>query len=199
MAVTESGKEYARKIANDSSPELAIKIFNSVMDELLPRTAENSDLYIFTAHQVLKEWLQVGDDLQRHGFKRSALLVWEKDGPGMGDLEGWGMGHEIIIFLKKGRRASTDRRRSGVIHIPQVRPSDLIHPHEKPVQLLELFIKHSTDPGDFLVDPFGGSGSLVRAAERCGRSAVGIELDEKNYNLANDKLQSSEGAGMFDE
>lgn len=192
MAVTASGKEHARKIANDSDPKIAIEVFSAVMDVLLPKTADNSDLYIFTAHQVLKEWLQVADDLSRHGFHRSAILVWEKEGPGMGDLDSWGQGIEYILFLKKGRRPSSDRRRNGVFHIPQLRPDKLIHPHEKPTALLELFIKHSTDAGDFIVDPFCGSGSTVRAARNLGRNAVGIEYDPVNYEKALNKLNNEE-------
>jgi adenine-specific DNA-methyltransferase len=192
MAVTAGGKEYARKIANDESPEQAIKVFHDVMRVLLPKTSNNCDMYIFTAHQVLKEWLQVADDLAPYGFHRKALLIWEKDGPGMGDLNSWGMGHEIIIFLKKGNRAATAPRRSGVLHVPQLRPKDLIHPHEKPVPLLQMLLKHSTSEGDFVVDPFGGSGSLARAAREIDRSAVAIELDEKNYKLSLDKFNSQE-------
>lgn len=196
MATTSEGKEYARKIANDESPEIAMRVFNEVMDVLLPKTAADSDLYIFTAYQVVKEWMQLADDLGRHGFTRKAVLVWEKDGPGMGDLDSWGQGHEFIIYLKKGRRERTDTRRSGVLHVPQLRPNELIHPHEKPPDLLTYFIKHSTDPGDFLVDPFGGSGSLVRAAEREGRSSVAIEYDKVNYDLAVKKHEEGEGGGF---
>lgn len=196
QATTPDGKRYARKIANDENPQVAMRVFNEVMDVLLPKTAEDSDLYIFTAYQVLKEWLQLTDELARHRFVRKALLVWEKDGPGMGDLDSWGQGHEFIIYLKKGRRERSDTRRSGVLHVPQLRPTELIHPHEKPIPLLELFIKHSTDKGDFLVDPFGGSGSLVRAAQRCGRSAVAVEYDEENYLLAKKKLEEGEGSGF---
>lgn len=191
MATTAAGKSYARKIANDESPEQAIKIFNTVMDVLLPKTVANSDLYIFTAHQVLGEWLAVADSLTRHGYKRSAILVWAKDGPGMGDLDSWGMGHEFIIFLKKGRRPRSARRRSGVLSFPQIRPEKLIHPHEKPTSLLEELIRHSTSEGDLIVDPFAGSGSTVRTAKLLNRSALGIEQDEKNYKLAYDALHKT--------
>jgi adenine-specific DNA-methyltransferase len=197
MAVTKEGKDYARKIAGDDNPDTAMQLFREVTDVLLPRTAADSDLYVFTAYQVLKEWLVLLDEIgAKHSFVRKAVLVWEKDGPGMGDLESWGQGHEFIIYLKKGRRNKSDVRRSGVIHVPQLRPKELIHPHEKPTALLELFIKHSTDKGDFIVDPFGGSGSLVRAAKRLERSAVGIEYDEKNFELASKKL-AQEGEGLF--
>lgn len=197
MAKTEAGKDYARKIANDESPEVAIKVFRDVMEAVIPGMKDESDIYIFTAHQVLQEWLVFTEELlEPHGFRRKAILVWEKQGPGMGDLDSWGMGCEFILYYKRGSRKRTDTRRNNILAVPQLRPNELIHPHEKPEGLLELLIKHSTSPGDVLVDPFGGSGSLVRAARRSGRSAVAIELDEKNYELANRKLNEGEGAGF---
>lgn len=194
MAVTEQGKKYARKIANDESPEVAIKTFKNVMSVLLPKMRDDSDVYVFTSYQVLSDWLVMTDDFfPDFGFKRKAVLVWEKDGPGMGDLEcPWGMGCEFILFFQKGRRPKTAKRRNSVIRTPQLRPNQLIHPHEKPSTLLEALIKASTDEGDFLVDPFGGSGSLVRAARNCNRSAVAIEYDEFNYNEANKALHERE-------
>jgi adenine-specific DNA-methyltransferase len=193
MAKTAAGKANARKIANDESPEQAIKVFNEVMDVLLPKTKGEADLYIFTAHQVLKDWLDVADSLSRHGYTRSGILVWEKDGPGMGNLDAWGMSHEFVIFLKKGNRARTDKRRSGVIHIPQIRPERLIHPHEKPAALIELLLQHSTSRGDLAVDPFGGSGVLARAARNIERSGLSMEFDKMNYDRAYEALHGNHG------
>jgi len=199
MAVTAEGKNYARKIANDESPEIAMATFTKVMGAIIPGMKDESDIYVFTAHQVLEEWLTFTRNLfSPHGFTRKAVLVWQKDGPGMGDLNSWGMGCEFILYYKRGSRGITPgtARRNNVLHVPQLRPSDLVHPHEKPTALLQLLIQHSTSPGDFVVDPFGGSGSLVRAAEQCGRSAVAIEYDKDNYDLALKKLNEGEGGGM---
>lgn len=198
MAVTQHGKKYARKIANDETPEKAIQTFKQVMSSLLPRTVEHCDAYVFTSHQVIKEWLIMTDEfMPQFGFRRKAILFWEKDGPGMGDLEvPWGMGMEFILFFQKGRRNKTGTRRNSVISGPQIRPDKLIHPHEKPGWLLELLMKQSTVPGDFCVDPFGGSGSLARAARNIDRNAVCIELDEMNYSLA--KRALDEGSAGFD-
>lgn len=199
MAVTDHGKMHARKIANDETPEIAIKTFKDVMNVLLPKTAENCDAYIFTSYQVLKEWLVMLDDFMgAHTFRRKAVLVWEKDGPGMGDLEcPWGMGMEFILFYRKGNREKSVKRRNAVLHYPQVRPDKLIHPHEKPLPLLEDLIKASTDPNDFIVDPFGGSASLARAARKVSRSAVCIEYDPMNFELATKAFEQGEGGGFF--
>jgi site-specific DNA-methyltransferase (adenine-specific)/modification methylase len=199
MAVTEHGKGYARKIANDESPEIAVRTFKEVMTVLLPKTRPECDMYVFTSYQVLSDWLSMTDEfMPQFGFQRKAVLVWEKDGPGMGDLNcPWGMGVEFVLFFQKGPREKTSDRRNAVLHFPQLRPTDLIHPHEKPGGLLEYLIKSSTTPGQFLVDPFGGSGSLVRAARNCGRNAVAIEYDEKNYQLASEALNTSSAGFDF--
>lgn len=196
MAVTEAGKGYARKIANDESPEQAMSVFTQVMTNLIPAMKPDSDIYVFTAHQVLEEWLTFTRNLfSPWGYSRKAIIVWQKDGPGMGDLNSWGMGCEFILYYKRGNREMTDTRRNNVIAVPQLRPGQLIHPHEKPEALLELFIKHSTSPGDWIVDPFAGSGSLVRAARALRRPSIGIEYDEYNHRLAVDKLEGL-GAGL---
>jgi adenine-specific DNA-methyltransferase len=201
MAVTDHGKSYATKILNDETPEQAIEIYKNVMSVLLPKMVDNSDCYVFTSHQVVKEWLVMLDDfMPQFGLNRKAILYWEKDGPGMGDLNcPWGMGGEFIMFFQKGRREKSAERRNSIIRGPQVRPEKLIHPHEKPQWLLEKLIRTSTLPGQFLVDPFGGSGSLALAARSTGRNAVCIELDPKRHAPAVERLDSwTEGFGFGD-
>src|SRR5205814_10053408 len=51
------------------------------------------------------------------------------------------------------------------------------HPTMKPVQLPLRAISNSSVPGDVVVDPFGGSGSTLIAAEQTGRKAYLMELD----------------------
>jgi DNA modification methylase len=115
----------------------------------------------------------------------------------MGDLDvPWGMGIEFVLFYRRGNMPLKIPRRNGVIHIPQIPPGKLLHPHEKPQPLLELFIKASTDPCDFIVDPFSGSASLARAARSTGRSALCIEKDPHNHKIAERAFHES-GHGLF--
>lgn len=55
----------------------------------------------------------------------------------------------------------------------------VLHPTMKPVGLPGRAMKNSTKPGDIVLDPFGGSGSTLIAAEQIGRRAYLIELDPK--------------------
>ena len=49
----------------------------------------------------------------------------------------------------------------------------------KPVELVERAIRNSSRPGNVVLDPFGGSGTTLIAAEKSGRLARLIELDPK--------------------
>lgn len=183
-AVTPHGRKMARKIANDETFEQAANTFSAVMASVLPGMMDDSDMYIFTSWQVLHEWIPfVRELLKPHGFEHKAILQWEKSGPGQGDLECWGMGIEYCLYLKRGKWQGRTRR-NCVLHHQQVHASKLIHPHEKPEDLLIDLMRHSTRKGDFVIDPFGGSGSLARAARLIDRSAISIELDEFNYQQA---------------
>lgn len=54
-----------------------------------------------------------------------------------------------------------------------------VHPTMKPVALIERMLKHSARPGDLVLDPFGGSGSTLIAADRLGMAARLVEFDPR--------------------
>lgn len=66
----------------------------------------------------------------------------------------------------------------SVIRAEKPKRSDL-HPTMKPVELIERMLRHNARPGDIVLDPFGGSGSTLIAADRLGMCARLVELDPK--------------------
>jgi site-specific DNA-methyltransferase (adenine-specific) len=58
------------------------------------------------------------------------------------------------------------------------------HPTQKPVKMLEYLIKTYTDEGDTVLDFVMGSGSTGVACLNTNRNFIGIELEEKYYNIA---------------
>ncbi len=66
----------------------------------------------------------------------------------------------------------------SVINEPKPKRND-VHPTMKPVALIERMLRNSARPGDLVLDPFGGSGSTLVAADRLGMCARLIELDPK--------------------
>lgn len=57
--------------------------------------------------------------------------------------------------------------------------SSALHPTMKPVELIERMLRHNAITGDIVLDPFGGSGSTLIAADRLGMCARLVELDPK--------------------
>lgn len=118
------------------------------------------------------------------------LCVWTKSNGGMGSL--YRSQHELVFVFKKGadkhvnnvelgrfgRNRTNVWAYAGANAFKQGRDDELaMHPTVKPVALVEDAIKDVSDRGGLVLDPFGGSGSTLIAAERCGRSARLIELD----------------------
>jgi len=63
------------------------------------------------------------------------------------------------------------------------------HPAQFPIAVIERIVKACSNPGDVLLDPFLGSGSLIEAALRNGRQCVGFEVDSKYVRLAAGRIE----------
>jgi DNA modification methylase len=69
-----------------------------------------------------------------------------------------------------------------------------LHPTMKPVALVERAIRNSSKSRDIVLDPFGGSGTTLIAAERAGRRARLIELEPKYVDVIVQRWQDQTGA-----
>jgi DNA modification methylase len=63
----------------------------------------------------------------------------------------------------------------------------------KPVELVERAIRNSSRPGDVVLDPFGGSGTTLIAAEKSGRVARLMELDPRYVDVIVRRWQERTG------
>jgi len=66
------------------------------------------------------------------------------------------------------------------------------HPTQKPLKLMHLLIKISTDEGDSILDPFAGSGTTLIAAKHLNRSCLGIEINPEYVQIIKKRLRSEE-------
>jgi len=102
--------------------------------------------------------------------------------------------HELVLVFKSGKGPHRNnvelgrhgRNRTNVWSYPGAttfsRSSDegyllALHPTVKPVRMVADAILDASRRGDIVLDPFGGSGTTVIAAERTGRRAYVIEVD----------------------
>jgi len=66
------------------------------------------------------------------------------------------------------------------------------HPTEKPVELMEIMIRNSTNEWDLVFDPFMWAWATAIASKRLRRNFVGTEIDERYYNIAVDRLENED-------
>lgn len=66
-----------------------------------------------------------------------------------------------------------------------------IHPTQKPVKLMEELLKIHTNKNQLVLDPFMGSGSTGVACLNTNRNFIGIELDQKCFEIAKERIENT--------
>lgn len=118
------------------------------------------------------------------GGKWSTFIIWAKNTFTMGRSDYQRQYEPILYGWPEGGKHHWcgDRDQSDVWQIKKPHKNDL-HPTMKPVELVERAIRNSSKPGDVVLDPFGGSGTTLIAAEKSGRTARLMELDPKYVDV----------------
>ena len=172
------------KIKNDKGNYMLIQDY---LEECHRIMKDNTAIYCFCSWHNIDFFK---NEFEKH-FKLKNILVWNKNNHGTGDLKGsYAPKHEFILFGHKGRTLLREKRIADVIDCPKISSNKLTHPTEKPQDLLEIFIKQSSDEESIIFDGFMGTGSCGIAAKKLNRNFIGIELDEKYFNIAKDRLEN---------
>ena len=79
---------------------------------------------------------------------------------------------------------------TSVLEVAKPHPGVSVHPAQKPVELLEWLIKTYTNEGEIVLDNYMGSGSTGVAALNLYRKFIGVELDEKYFQIAEKRIQN---------
>ena len=124
----------------------------------------------------------------------STFIIWAKNTFTLGRADYQRQYEPILYGWPEGaqRHWCGDRDQGDVWNIKKPQKNDL-HPTMKPVELVERAIRNSSRPGDVVLDPFGGSGSTLIAAEKSGRRARLIELDPKYVDVIVRRWQDFSG------
>jgi DNA modification methylase len=125
----------------------------------------------------------------------STFVIWAKNTFTRGRADDPRQYEPILYGWPEGgeRHWCGDRDQGDVWQIKKPHKNDL-HPTMKPVELVERAIRNSSRPSDVVLDPFGGSGSTLIAAEKSGRRARLIELDPKYVDVIVRRWQDYAGA-----
>lgn len=168
-------KDWKPKILNDESP------FTEWINPLFNKMKEGARLICFYRWDVQDHFLE---EIMSAGFTVKSQIVWDKVSHGMGDLSGeFAPQHELMIYATKGRYQFIGNRPKTVYRCLRIMPENLIHPNEKPVNLLSAIIRDITEKGEKIFDPFGGSFATALACKNENRDCVSTELLTTYYEL----------------
>lgn len=119
-------------------------------------------------------------------------IVWEKTNPSpMNGQHIYLSGVEFAVWFKKSGGGTFNARCKNVVfRYPNGRSK--LHPTEKNHDLLRDLILDNTNEYDVVFDPCCGSGSHCYVAKNLNRKFIGIELDENYFNVAKERIESSD-------
>ena len=154
------------------------------MPKIFKVLKESGHCYIMTNHVNLFNYLKVA---QECGFHFIKSLIWKKDNKIMGQY--YMNQFEYILFFRKGKAKRINNcGTSDVIEISNKKMKDEngknLHDTEKPVELMKILIENSTTENELVLDFMCGIGSTAVACQQTNRKFIGMELDEKYFNIA---------------
>lgn len=163
----------------DDSKEYSIALARQIISEGFRITRPNSHLYLFCD---IRHWPELMARAKEVGWLPFATpIIWHKPGTGHAPQPGYfTRRYESILFARKGDRKLSSSH-SDVFEHQGVR--DKVYAAQKPVELLKEILALSFFPGDVILDPCAGSGSIYKAAKELKMKVVGMELEEKGVNL----------------
>lgn len=180
-------KEFSDGKGGFKHNDVPIKVF---VPELYRVLKEGSHCYIMTNHVNLQEMLNTCTE---SGFHFIKCLIWDKGNKIMGQC--YMSQFEYILFLRKGKHKKINNcGTSDILSIPNKKTKDEngknLHDTEKPVNLMKILVENSSNENDLVLDPFMGIGSTGVACLNTNRRFIGIELDEKYFNIAKERLEN---------
>ena len=145
---------------------------------------DGSHCYIMTNHVNLQEMLNTATECGFHFIKS---LIWNKGNKIMGQF--YMSQFEYILFFRKGKGKKINKcGTADILNVPNKKTKGEdgknIHDTEKPVELMKILIENSSQEGELVLDPFLGVGATAMACKELNRDYIGVELDEKYYNIA---------------
>ncbi len=160
---------------NITFQDMATPLYNALKD--------NADAYVMAND---KNQFEAQRAFLEAKFKFHNPLTWDK---GNAVPNRWYMkNQEYVLYLWKGiAKTINNPSCKQNIFVPNTKYTK--HPTEKPVSLMQYYIENSSQYGDVVLDAFMGTGSTGVAALQSGRKFVGIEIDQKWFDVACERIE----------
>ena len=168
----------------------------------LMRTIPKFDEWLSECFRVLKDgthayiminstnFLEMANAIGKAGFKIHNILVWKKNNctPSQFYMKNC----EYVIFCRKGKaKYINNMGDSKTVHDFNNIIGNKVHPTEKPVELMQYYIENSSKENNIVLDPFMGSGTTGVACINTNRNFIGMELDDKYFEIAKERIEKA--------
>jgi site-specific DNA-methyltransferase (adenine-specific) len=180
--------KHSKASSNDWFSIFHNERFPDLFTEVYRVLRRNTHFYLFCD----SETMFVAKPLaEAAGFKFWKPLIWDKRKIGMGYH--YRARYECILFFEKGKRKLADLGIADILEVPRISGG---YPAEKPSAVSDVLITQSTDPGELVIDPFMGSGSVGLAAVTRGRMFLGNDLCKEAVDIARGRLREAGAAEL---
>ena len=169
---------------------------------------DNGSIWVIgTYHNIFR----LGYHIQNMGFWILNDVIWRKNNP-MPNFRGtrFTNAHETLIWASKNKKSkytfnyqslkclNDDLQMRSDWTLPICSGNERIkkngkkvHSTQKPESLLHRILLASTNKGDFVFDPFLGTGTTAAVAKKLGRNYFGIESEKKYFKTAKQRLEKT--------
>lgn len=178
-----------REYHNELEADTLTKGFDTaVLDELV-RVMRKVNIYIWCNKEQIKQYLEYFEGCNMD------LLTWHKTNPVptcnnkyLSDTE------YLLFFREKGVKVYGSYQTKKKFYVTQTNKQDkdkYKHPTVKPVEIMQNIITNSSQEGETVLDCFMGSGTTGVACVNTGRRFIGIEKEEKYFEIAKQRIEEA--------
>ena len=176
--------KHSKASSNDWFTIFPNSRFEELFAEVYRVLKKNTHFYLYCDSETM---FVAKPAAERVGFRFWKPIIWDKVKIGMGYH--YRARYECILFFEKGKRKLADLSVADIITEPRVYRG---YPAEKPVAVSEVLIRQSSEPGDLVIDPFCGSGSVGVAAVSNRRWFGGNDICREAIQVTEERLREHE-------
>lgn len=181
---------------------------------------DDGAIYVFMGMRYISYIYQILE--QDAGMYFNSWITWFYT-QGIGKTKGFSPRHDDILYFTKSptkfvfnlddiripqkfyrsvnnMRGANPGNVWGFSHVHYCNKNRRLHPTQKPEGLYERMILCSSNEGDIVLDPFSGSGTLLRVCQQTNRNGIGIEINPDYVKMTQDRLNTPfDGFDSIDE
>lgn len=157
------------------------------IDIVAPLLKDDANVVIFNSWQNIKE---ISDHLEKNGLTTKRILVLRKTNPMPVNRDRlFANSFEFIIWAVKGKWTFNREKEIESGFFECKNNGETKHPTEKQLKTIKELLNILSNEGQVILDPFLGSGTTAVAAIDLKRRFIGIEKEEKYFNIAKKRIE----------